>query len=51
MEFAIYFSDLNEDAQQRLMRAVGINDPSEMNWDIDMCQLCYYPAAYEDATL
>lgn len=41
--FDIYFSDLNEDAQKRLMAAVGINDPSEMNWDIDMCPIAMYP--------
>ena len=40
--FNIYFSDLNEDAQKRLMKEIGIEDPSEMNWDIDMCPLCIY---------
>lgn len=40
--FDIYFSDLNEDAQKRLMDKVGIDDPKEMNWDIDMCPLCIY---------
>ena len=40
--FNIYFSDLNEDAQKRLMKEIGINDPKEMNWDIDMCPLCIY---------
>lgn len=41
--FDIYFSDLNEDAQKRLMAAVGISDPSEMNCDIDMCPIAMYP--------
>ena len=40
--FEIYFSDLNEDAQKRLMEAVGITSPSEMNWDIDMCPIAMY---------
>ena len=40
--FEIYFSDLNDDAQKRLMEAVGITSPSEMNWDIDMCPIAMY---------
>ena len=40
--FEIYFSDLNPDAQKRLMKAVGINHPAEMNWDIDMCPIALY---------
>ena len=40
--FGIYFSDLNEDAQKRLMDEVGIDDPKEMNWDIDMCPLVIF---------
>ena len=43
-DFPIYFSDLNEDAQKRLLEFVGESDPKEMNWDIDMCPLAYYPA-------
>ena len=43
MDFEIFFNDLNEDAQKRLMEAVGIDDPSEMNWDINMCPLAMYP--------
>lgn len=45
--FNIYFNDLNEDAQQRIMKAVGIDDPSEMNWDINMCPLAMYPLPVE----
>ncbi len=41
-EFNIYFSDLNEDAQKRLMDAIGIKDPKEMNWDIDISPLTSY---------
>lgn len=33
-EFEIYFSDLNESAQKRLLEEVGISDPKEMNWDV-----------------
>lgn len=40
--FDIYFSDLNIDAQKRLMDAVGISSPSEENWDIDMCPIAIY---------
>lgn len=34
--FEIFFSDLNEEAQKRLMEVVGITDPKEMNWDMDI---------------
>ena len=40
--FEIYFSDLNEDAQKRLLEAVGAKDASDMNWDIDMCPIAMY---------
>ena len=42
-EFNIYFSDLNEDAQRRLIEALGISDPGEMNWDLDILPLASYP--------
>lgn len=32
----IYFSDLNTDAQKRLMEETGISDPKEANWDLDI---------------
>ena len=47
-EFEIYFSDLNEDAQQRLMEAVGITDPKEMNWDMDIVPLAIYEFETEE---
>ncbi len=47
-DFNIYFSDLNEEAQQRLMEAIGIQDPREMNWDIDMLPLAVYPIPFND---
>lgn len=34
--FNIFFSDLTEEAQKRLMEVVGIKDPKEMNWDMDI---------------
>ena len=34
--FEIYFSDLNPEAQERLLKFVGATDPSEMNWDMDI---------------
>ena len=42
-DFEIYFSDLNDEAQHRLMVAVGIYDPKEMNWDLDLVPLAVYP--------
>ena len=41
-EFDIYFSDLKEEAQLRLLEAVGITDPKEMNWDLDLVPLASY---------
>lgn len=41
-DFKIYFSDLNNEAQYRLMVAVGISDPKEMNWDLDLVPLAVY---------
>lgn len=32
----IYFSDLKEDAQQRILKAVNAKSAKEMNWDIDI---------------
>ena len=32
----IFFSDLNERTQKDLMGAVGITDPKELNWDLDI---------------
>lgn len=34
--FELYFSDLTEEAQKRLMDAAGIADPKENNWDMDV---------------
>ena len=30
----IYFSDLNPEAQQRVLSAAGYKDPKEGNWDV-----------------
>ena len=46
--FEIYFSDLNEDAQKRIMEMVKIDDPKEMNWDIDMCPIAMYDVEMDD---
>lgn len=40
--FEIYFSDLNEDAQKRLLEAVGVETAADMNWDIDICPIAMY---------
>ena len=36
INFPIYFSNLNEETQRRLLEAIGAKDPSEMNWDMDI---------------
>lgn len=41
--FEIYFNDLNEDAQNALLDAVGASDPSEMNWDMDIVPIAEFP--------
>lgn len=38
-EVLIYFSDLTEEAQQRVLAAAGIQDPKEANWDSDIVPL------------
>lgn len=40
--FEIYFSDLNKDAQKRLLDLVEVDAPKEMNWDIDICPIAIY---------
>lgn len=35
----IFFSDLKEESKKDLLEVVGINDPKEANWDIDMAPL------------
>lgn len=37
--FKIYFSDLNSDAQKRLLETVEASDPKEYNWDMDILPL------------
>ena len=32
-EFAIYFDDLTDGAQKAILKAAGISDPAEANWD------------------
>lgn len=34
MDFEIYFNDLKEEAQQQLLKAAGIKDPADANWDV-----------------
>ena len=33
-DFEIYFYDLTEDAQKRLLEEAGLKDESEANWDV-----------------
>ena len=40
--FEIYFSDLNEDAQKRLLDAVGAESAADMNWDMDIIPIAQY---------
>lgn len=38
----IYFNDLNDEAKATLLEAVGVSDPKEMNWDVDICPIATY---------
>jgi len=29
----IYFSDLNDEAQKEVLKAAGVESPSDMNWE------------------
>lgn len=40
--FEIYFSDLNEDAQKRLLEAVHAKTAADMNWDMDIIPIAVY---------
>lgn len=33
-EIEIYFSDLNEDMQKKLLEEAGVESPEDMNWDV-----------------
>ena len=50
-DFNIFFSDLKEDTQRRLLEAIGIADPREMNWDFDLVPLASYPLPSKEAEL
>lgn len=45
--FEIFFNDLNDDAQTRLLEAVGVSSAKEMNWDMDILPIALYD--YEEA--
>lgn len=45
-EFNIYFSDLNEEAQKRFLEAVGVEDVSELDWDVNINSIATY--TFED---
>ena len=39
MTFEIYFSDLNKDAQTRLLNLLNMENPEEGNYDTDLIPL------------
>lgn len=47
-----YFNDLNEAAQKVMLESAGIDDPKEMNWDMDILPIAFAampePDDYED---
>lgn len=45
-EFNIYFSDLNEECQRRLLEAVGVEEAADMGWDKDVDPIATY--VFED---
>ena len=38
----IYFSDLTQEKQVEMLKAVGANNPSEMNWDMDILPIATF---------
>lgn len=46
--FEIYFNDLNEDAKKELLEMIGVDDPKEMNWDINICPIAIYDVEVDD---
>lgn len=43
-EVDLYFNNLNERGKKKALEAAGVNDPKEMNWDIDIfpiATLCF----------
>lgn len=47
-EVEIFFSDLNEKGQQKVLEAMGIEDPKDGNLDIDVIPLAILE--YEEET-
>lgn len=46
--FEIFFNDLNEDAQNRLLKLVGVTDPKEMNWDMNIVPIAIFDIEVEE---
>jgi len=46
--FEIYFSDLNDDAQKRILEMVGVDTPADMNWDMDIIPIAFVDFEVED---
>ncbi len=46
-EIPIYFNDLNEAKQKELLEEIGVSNASDMNWDMDIVPLTYYPIETE----
>ena len=46
--FEIYFSDLNDDAQKRLLEAVNVKEPADMNWDMDILPIAIFDIEEEE---
>ncbi len=45
--FEIFFSDLNEDAQKRLLDFVGAESAKDMNWDMDILPIATFDVERE----
>jgi hypothetical protein len=41
-EFPIYFSDLSDEAKERFLKFMGVDDPAELNMDMDIVPLTTY---------
>lgn len=46
--FKIYFNDLNEDTQKRLLDFVDVKSASDMNWDMDILPIAIFEIEKEE---
>lgn len=46
----IYFSDLNEKGRAKVLWAAKVDDPKEMNWDMDILPITVFEIQHDDVS-